>query len=106
WEKRLRAWIEHDAIQEVAQTEKGDAARRTLSCICNTIDEHLYKVFVAERKAANKIALAYPRKMHLLTKKRSKVLYYIAGYLLSRAWKHMDRAGIEDMEWGWFIRRH
>ncbi|CAB1103503.1 unnamed protein product [Ectocarpus sp. CCAP 1310/34] len=39
WEKRLRAWIEHDAIQEVAHTEKGDAARRTLSCICNTIDE-------------------------------------------------------------------
>ncbi|CAB1097528.1 unnamed protein product [Ectocarpus sp. CCAP 1310/34] len=35
----------------------------------------------------------------------------VGDWILSRgihvvAWKHMDRAGIEDMEWGWFIPRH
>lgn len=144
WESHFTTWMQHEDVQEVAQTGKGHVAAHYLGCIVHHVDEvclfsvvlvfpdcekgggtvigyhkglrrlHLhttipfdrvprmvsypfprlssppptrsfplpldrrsFTLFVTERMNANKIAPAYPSHVHLLSKERSEVLYYI-----------------------------
>ncbi|CAN0299670.1 unnamed protein product [Ectocarpus fasciculatus] len=50
WPDRLRTWINHESVQEVARTRQDDKGTHYLSCIINIVDEELYRVFVEEAR--------------------------------------------------------
>ncbi|CAM9461927.1 unnamed protein product [Scytosiphon promiscuus] len=45
------------------------------------------------------ITLAYPTKVHQISKPRGSVLYYISGYVLSKVWTHKRRRNLSNPEW-------
>ncbi|CAN0013093.1 unnamed protein product [Pylaiella littoralis] len=65
----------------------------------------LYKVFVKQRKDADRIAVTYPRTVYKVSPPRRSVLYYISGWLLSKAWTHQRRHNLRQPEW-WSMVRH
>ncbi|CAM9943703.1 unnamed protein product [Ectocarpus sp. 12 AP-2014] len=77
-----------------------------LCCIINVVDEELYRVFVKEREKSNTVALTYPTEIHKISTARGKVLYYIAGWLLSKAWSRKRRHNIPDQEWDFIVQHN
>ncbi|CAN0129642.1 unnamed protein product, partial [Ectocarpus sp. 13 AM-2016] len=55
WPDRLRTWINHESVQEVARTRQDDQGRHYLCCIINVVDEELYRVLVEEREKSNTV---------------------------------------------------
>ncbi|CAB1116607.1 unnamed protein product [Ectocarpus sp. CCAP 1310/34] len=85
---------------------QGDQGRHYLCCIINVVDEELYRVFVKEREKSNTVALTYPTEIHKISTARGKVLYYIAGWLLSKAWSRKRRHNIPDQEWDFIVQHN
>lgn len=52
------------------------------------------------------IHLTYPSKEATLSPVRSRVLYYIGGWLMSKVWQYQFRNGIPQGEWMWFVMRN
>ncbi|CAN0000939.1 unnamed protein product [Pylaiella littoralis] len=66
----------------------------------------LNKVFVEQRKDANRTAVTYPRTVYTVCPPRGRVLYYISGWLLSKAWTHQRRHNLRQPEWLWMVRHN
>jgi len=57
--------------------------------------QEVYNQFVEETKKANSVPLAYPKsRIHLISRERSGVLYYVGGWILSRMWAIFRRRGL------------
>ncbi|CAM9437215.1 unnamed protein product, partial [Hapterophycus canaliculatus] len=67
--------------------------------IAGQVHEELYRLFVQRMKEVNMVSLRYPEMMTKMTRPRAKVLYFVAGWLLSKVWKHVRRRNIKEKEW-------
>lgn len=61
--------------------------------------QELYRYFVLKKKEENMVSLRYPTTKTQVTQARAKVLYFIAGWLLSRVWKHIRKRRLQGTEW-------
>jgi len=56
--------------------------------------QEVYNFFVEERRRANAIKLSYPSTQYFISQPRGQVLYYICGWMASRAWTHQRRRNL------------
>ncbi|CAN0104973.1 unnamed protein product, partial [Pylaiella littoralis] len=54
----------------------------------------------------NSVTLEYPKQQIAMSPARMRILYFIAGCLLSRIWKHVRRDKVGGVGWMWFVDRH
>ncbi|CAB1108721.1 unnamed protein product [Ectocarpus sp. CCAP 1310/34] len=92
WPDRIRTWINHESVQEVARTRQGDQGTHYLRCIINVVDEcygegvkpisgqELYRVFMEEREKSNTVALTYLTEIHKISTARGKEWDFIVQH--------------------------
>ncbi|CAN0285343.1 unnamed protein product [Pylaiella littoralis] len=83
WPDRLRSWINHGSVQEVARTRQGNQGTHYLCCIINLVDEELYRVLVEEREKSNTVGLAYPTTIHKISPVRGRSCITLRGGCLA-----------------------
>ncbi|CAM9819520.1 unnamed protein product, partial [Pylaiella littoralis] len=102
----LQWWLGHYEVQEAVEREPKDLTLHRLAGIIGQVDEELYRLFVQEKRKANSVTLEYPKQQIAMSPARMRILYFIAGWLLSRIWKHVRRNKVGEVEWMWFVDRH